>query len=373
MSKQSRLLVLVLLVSICFVTTAHIVLAQNNQKYMNVKIGVAPYAMFMIWNAAHELEIDKEFGLQFQLITFTNMRSTIQAMIRGDVDIAACALADLVVLKNAPRVRLYTVVGHFKGFIFVGRKDRVQPYAELAKKYGPERAKEYQLKNMKGKTIAINPTEIPLVLDAINQVGMTEKDIRFLIFDDAQKAAIALINGSADFYIGSLPQQRRLLSMPDFINAGGSELLGPMGLWYDQMVSDERFMVDNREKAIRTLAVMYRTIRLFDENPDLVANVGAKILSELTGGDFPPEEYKTMQTEFDNFISVIEAKEQVYNSNDSMFIERPVKIFMKGNTPEEDLTKTMKPEDYYGPATDLFAELLTRNDLMDIINSPFSL
>ena len=58
-------------------------------------------------------------------------------------------------------------------------------------------------------------------------MGIGIDEVQLLNFADDQKAATAFLSGTGDFYIGSLPQERRLLSMEDrFVNAGGSEVLG---------------------------------------------------------------------------------------------------------------------------------------------------
>ena len=145
-------------------------------------------------------------------------------------------------------------------------------------------------KEFKGKEFCIIPQRKPLIADTIQQVGLDIDDVTLLNFADDQKAAMAYMRGEGDFYMGSLPQERRLLQEPDkYVNAGGSEVLGPGGLWYDTMVTTDAFIKDNRETALRTLAVLYRSIKLWDEKKEQFAQIGADAISKSTGVDFAVE------------------------------------------------------------------------------------
>jgi ABC-type nitrate/sulfonate/bicarbonate transport system substrate-binding protein len=338
-----------------------------------VRVGVAPYTMFQIWQAAKEFGIDKELGLDLELVHISATLPGVQALVRGDLDISSNCIAEhIAAIQNAPQVKGFSSLGFFQGFIFVGRKGEVKPIDELAEELGAEKAKEMRLNEFKGKEFCIIPQRKPLILDAIAQVGLTQDDVKFLNFADDQKAAMAFIRGSGDFYIGSLPQERKLIKMEDqFVNAGGAEILGPGGLWYDTMVSTDKFINENREAALRVLAVMYRSIRLFDENPQKVSQIGAAAISKLTGGDFSVDEYITMQTVYDDFLSIEQVKSGMFNSESELYWKPSAEYYVKLTAEEGDLDKEVNVDDYY-PWEDLFFELLTRQDLMDKINAPFS-
>jgi len=343
---------------------------QKPQETYKVKVGIAPYPMYQVWVLAKEWGIDKEFGVELELKTFASTAPGAQAAVRGDVDISANCIAEhLAAIKGAPELKHFSSVGFFKGFFYVGRKGKIKPWEELKAEMGQEAAKEYRLNEFKGKTFCIIPQRKPLILDTIAQVGLTENDVKFMNFGDDQKAATAFLSGTGDFYIGSLPQQQKLVKMEDqFVDAGGSDILGPAGLWYDTMVSTDRFMKNNREAALRALAVMYATIREFDKDPQKFAEIASKKLSEIAGSEFTVEDYLEFQTKYDDFLSIEECKEGMYNKSSNLYWKYPVEYYIDLSIQDGLLDERVSPEEYYGEGEKLFFELLERDDLMELIN-----
>jgi len=234
---------------------------------------------------------------------------------------------------------------------------------------GAEKAKEYRLNEFKGKTFCIIPQRKPLIMDTIAQIGLTDKDVKFMNFGDDQKAATAFLSGTGDYYIGSLPQQQKLVKMEDkFVDAGGSDILGPAGLWYDTMISTDRFMKDNCEAALRTIATMYATIKEFDKDPGKFAEIASKKLSEIAGAKFTVEDYLEFQTRYDDFLSIEECKEGLYNKGSSLYWKHPVDYYVKLSIADGLLDKEISNDEYYGEGEKLFFELLQRDDLMKLIN-----
>ncbi len=373
MKKRWNIVGLVL-VSCLIVAFSMVAFAEEKEEELQiVRVGVSPYSMYMLFPVAHELNMDKEFGLDFQIKEFTATAPGVQALVRGDVDISAnCVAEHISAIQGATEVRNFSGVGFFKGFFFVGRRTQVKPFDELAKEMGLEAAKEFRLKEFKGKSFCVIPQRRPLILDAIAQVGLTEKDVNFLMFADDQKAATAFIGGSGDFYIGSLPQQTRLLQMSDeFVNAGGTEILGPAGMWYDTMVSTDGFMKDNREVALRTLAVQYRAALFFEENPKKFAEIAAKKLAKMTGGEFTLEDYIDFQTNYDLFLTIERSLHWFYNSLSPLYWKYPVEFYINLAIDEGTLKETVSAEEYYGESEKLFYELLGRRDLLEKIYAPF--
>jgi len=374
MKIKIAMLLTILLVLLVLIVSSEASYAQETQELTRVRVGVTPYSMWQIWSTAHELGIDKEFGLDFEIKEFTSDPNGVRALITGDVDITSNAMPQLITDHNAaPQVVSFVPVGYFKGFIFVGRKGKTRPIDELIDEMGVDKAKEFQLKEMRGKTFLVVPPFKPIVLDALNQVGLKEEDVSFQFFADDQKAAMAFIKGSGDFYIGSLPQERRLLEMSDqFVNAGGSEILGPAGLWYDIQCSTEKFIRENRETSLRVLAVKYRATYFFDLRPNEFAEIASKNLSRLTGGNFPTEEYITLQTVYDDFLSIEESLAGCYNSLSPLYLLHPTEYYLKIAVESGDIKEPYLPEEIYKDAEDLFYELLTRRDLLEKIYAPFT-
>ena len=339
------------------------------QEMYKVTVGVAPYSMFMLWHVAKEWGVDEEFGLDLNLKDFAQTSPASQALARGDVDLVTTCIAEhLSIIKGAPNIKAYSSLGFFKGFFFVGRAEDMVPWDDLVAEKGLKTAKAERLGEFAGKSFCIIPQRKPLIIDAIKQVGLTEDDVTFVNFADDQKAATAFMTGEGDFYIGSLPQQQKLVDMDEYINVGGVDILGPAGVWYDTMVSTDDFMVGNRESALRALALLYRMVELFDEDPDAFSETAAAELSVLTASEFTPEAYKTFQTVNDDFLSIEECEATMYNPDDPLYWKNPVEFYIDLSVESGDLGEAVSADEYYGESEALFNELLSRDDLMDLIH-----
>ena len=271
--------------------------------------------------------------------------------------------------KGLPQIKGFSSLGYFKGFIFVGRKGKIKPYDELENELGGKAAKKVRLEEFRGKTFNIIPQLKPLLTDTLTQAGMKIEDVKVQEFADDPKAALVFMWGNGDFYIGSLPEEQKLLKMPDsFVNAGGAKILGPAGLWYDIMVSTDSFMKGNPETALRTLAVIYKTVNLFDKNPEKFAQSAAARMSKLSGSDFPVGDYIGFQTVYDDFVSAQEAKAGMYNPQSELYWKRPASYTIKLLIDQGVLDPDVTAEAYYGDQEELFKRLLKRDDLMDQIN-----
>lgn len=339
-----------------------------------IRVGMCPYPMFVLWLPAHEFGIDKEFGLDFEITEFVMTLPATQAMIHGDVDIVpSCHNEQIAAMAKATQLQQLSTLGYFKGFIFVGRKGEWKPFDELVAEMGLKKAKETRLKEFKGKAFVGIPQRKPLVADTIAQVGFTLKDIRLLKFADDQKGATAFIKGAGDVSIGGLPQALRLLDMPDqFVNLGGHRILGPAGLWYDTVITTKKYLEENRETCLRAVAAMYRTIRLFDEFPEKVGVSASKALSRMTGGKFSIETWIEMQTVYDDFVSIEEGLAGYYNPASDLYWRHTVSYNLEMAKEEGDLDETVSIEDNFSLHEELFWELLTRKDLLQLIYAPFS-
>lgn len=338
-----------------------------------VRVGIAPYPMFIFWIPVHELGIDKEFGLDIEVTEYAMSLPAAQAMIHGDVDICpSCHNEHIAAMAGAPQLEQLGTLGYFKGFIFVGRKGEWKSIDELVAELGPEKAKETRLKEFKGKSFVGIPQRKPLIIDAIAQVGLTEDDITLMKFADDQKGATAFIKGKGDISIGGLPQAKRLLGMPDqYVNIGGDEILGPAGLWYDTNITTKKFITGNRETCLRAMAAFYRAIRLFDKDPTIMSEIASKALSRMTGGEFSEEDWIEMQTKYDDFVSIEEAKEGYFNPDSPLYWRIAVDYNIKLAKELGDLDSSVTADNNFLEHEKLFWELLDRKDLMDKIYAPF--
>ena len=269
---------------------------------IKVRVGSGPYPHYQSFFLAKEWGIDDMFGLDFEISAFNNSAVGYEACVRGDVDVTyGCIAEQVAVMQGAPDIRNFAYVGYFKGFFFVGRKGEMTEWSDLVAEMGLEEAIEYRRNEFKGKTICVIPQKIPLVVDMLEQVGLTENDVEFLQFADDQKGATAFMSGSGDIYIGGIPQQMTLTKMDEFINLGGYEILGPAGVWYDTMASTDEFMLNNREAALRTLACMLFVEGLFERDMQTFSEVCAAELTRLSGAEYTVEDFIDMQTIYDEY------------------------------------------------------------------------
>ena len=335
-----------------------------------VKIGIGPYPMYQVFNVAKEWGLDKLCGIDITIVPFTNSAPGYQANVRGDIDVSyGCVDEQVAVMKGCPDIRHFIPLGFYKGFFFVGRAEDIKPWEDLKAEMGLEAAREYRRNEFKGKTICIIPQKEPLVVDMLEQVGLGADDVNFMEFADDAKAATAFLAGNGDFYIGGIPQQTYLLNQGNgaFIDAGGYEILGPAGAWYDTFSSTDEFMINNREAALRTLACCYLAEKKFNEDPEKFAEVAAAGLSKISGAEFSVDEYLEMQTIYDIFQTLEECEKNVYNPDSDYYWRKPVEYCINNAIKVGTLDESYTADKYFGEAEKLYYELLEREDLMQII------
>lgn len=338
---------------------------------LKVRVGIGPYPMYQVFSVAKEWGLDKICGLDIEIQSFVNTVPNYQACVRGDIDVSfGCVDEQVAVMNGVPDIRHFAPLGFYKGFFFVGRADSIKSWDDLKAEMGIEAAREYRRNEFKGKIINIIPAKEPLVVDMLEQVGLTADDVTFMEFADDQKGATAFLAGTGDFYIGGIPQQTNLLKQggDKFVNAGGYEILGPAGAWYDTFSSTDSFMIDNREAALRTLALIYLAENKFNENPEAFAEVAAAALSKVSGAEFSVEEYLDMQLIYDEFQTVELCIERVYNPDSDYYWRKPVEYCLTNAIKKGTIDSSFTADKYFGEAEVLFNELLAREDLMKIIN-----
>lgn len=102
-----------------------------------------------------------------------------------------------------------------------------------------------------------------------------------------------------------------------------------------------------------------------------MAKIGADAISRATGGKFSINEYITMQTVYDDFLSIEDCLASVYNQYSSLYWGKPVSYYIEMAVEQGDLDEVVPGKDYYGQAEELFFSLLKRKDLLQLIYAPF--
>lgn len=345
--------------------------AKSRASLTNVRIGIGPYFEYQPWRIAHDLGLDKAEGLNLSFTNLTNTANGVIAAKRGDLDlVSTCHACSFPVFKSAPDFRNWMITNQFKGFIIVGRKGKVLPYAALAKKVGPTAAKKQILKSLKGKTFALNAVFFtPLLSSALAQVGLSIKDVKIVAFADDTKAGLAFIRGVGDYYMGSLPQETKMLfGFPDrFVNVGGAEVLGPGGLWYSLMGSTQGWLSKNHDTALKLMAVWYRTMRYLAEKPSTTLPLFAKYINAQTGSAFTPKQVQFDTTQLDDFMVLARARATAFNPSSPLYWYRSAKFYSdqdKAQLPQPFNIKTYDLEQVY------FTDFLKQTQLIAAVNAP---
>jgi ABC-type nitrate/sulfonate/bicarbonate transport system substrate-binding protein len=334
-----------------------------------VRVGVHPVLDYQVWAVAKELGLDKEQNVSLDMVGVASMASGIAALRQGSLDVvSASQVGAFSFYKAIPNMRSWIVLNRFKGFIVVGRKGQAEPYASLVTKMSPEKAKEQVLANMKGKTFSINPVSYTaLVRAAVGQAGMTLNDVKLVEFPDDAKAALAFEKGIGDYYMGSLPQEMKLLSQPDlYVNVGGTEVLGPAGLWYSAMLSMEPWMSENKETLLKLHAIWYRTTRYINEQPERVVPIWASNINQRAAASFSTKDVNEMAT-FLQYPTIEQAKSSVFNDKSELSWRKAMAFYIPQN-------KEKLPEDFtsgkYQMEQAFFEEFQKRTDLINWVNAP---
>lgn len=334
-----------------------------------VRIGLHPVLDYQPWAIAKELGLDKEQGLSFEIISVASQANGAAALRQGAIDIASGSqVGTFAYYKAIPNMRTWIVLNRFKGFILVGRKGAVETYASLVPKMGHEAARMQILKSMKDKAFAINPVSyLALVKACLGQVGMSISDVKLFEFPDDAKAALAFEKGVGDFYMGSLPQEIKLLSQPDlYVNVGGAEILGPAGLWYSAMMGMEPWMKENKETLLKLHAIWYRTSRYLNEKQAQILPLWVANINQRAAASFKSEDIVKMSG-FLEYPTIEQARTQVFNDKSDVSWRKAMSFYGPQNTdrlPADFSTGKYQREQEY------FEEFIARPELVSWVNAP---
>jgi ABC-type nitrate/sulfonate/bicarbonate transport system substrate-binding protein len=345
--------------------------AADGDETTTVQVGIAPYFEYQPWIVADKLGLDEEQGIDLQFTNFAGTDKAVIAAYRGDVDIAAnCLACSLPLMEQVPELEDWMITNQFKGFIVIGRTGKTETFAQLSESAGEEEAKEAILESMKGKSFAMRSASYKaLVIAALDQVGLTIDDIKIIDFQSDSQAALAYAGGTGDFYIGSLPEEAKLLSEPEkYVNVGGTEVLGDAGLWFSSMAAKGSWLEENTETTDKLLAIWYRTMRYMAEEPDSTLPLFADAINEAAASKLPLSEITTITTELERFATLDQAEAEFYNPSSPTYYKKSLDFYVEGN-------KDVLPADYDPEASvtapKFFEEgLLANAELVDWVNNP---
>jgi ABC-type nitrate/sulfonate/bicarbonate transport system substrate-binding protein len=323
---------------------------------------------------AKEFGWDTELGLDLQFSWLTQSGPSIQALANGSIDtVNTCVVCNYPFYESVPEMQNFLTVNQFKGFVVIGRVDSQSLMKSFLAELGdPEQAKIATIQQLEGKTFPVYLANYePLLSAVLEQADLTLNDINTINFPDDEKAALAMIGGEGDFYMGGLPSEINLLmNHPDqFQLIGGAEILGPAGLWYSNVASSEDWLANNEEAALRIMAMSYRYNRYIQERSEQVMPIVVEAMNAHSGVATNPEELQFIFDTFLEFRTYQQDKETTYNPNSDLYWEQSARYYVDRST------ELPAGADYLrqNPLQEWFNKFLQHEALLNWVDAPFEI
>ncbi|MHC1783692.1 MAG: ABC transporter substrate-binding protein [Anaerolineaceae bacterium] len=343
----------------------------EEQKVYTVHVARTPFFDYQFFEVAQKFGWDKELGIKFEDTWLTQSGPAMQALANGSIDIAgSCIVCNYPFYESIPELRNFMTVNQFKGFVVIGRQGASKSYDEFLAELGdPKEATKAAVQQLKGKTFPIYEANyLPLLTAVLEQGGLAIGDIKTINFPDDEKAALAMIGGEGDFYIGGLPSETNLLQNhpEDFKLIGGAEILGPAGLWYSNITTTEKWLEENEEAALILMAMAYRYNRYIQEDLDKVLPMVADAMNAHSGVASSVDDLKFTFDKFLQFRTYQEDAETCYNPESNLYWEASAKYYVAKSA------ELPKDADYLlqNPLNPWFEKFMAREDLKEWVDKP---
>lgn len=343
--------------------------AEPAQELIPVRVGMTPFFDYQFWSVAKEYGWDKDLGLDLTFDWLTQSGPSIEALANGSLDqVNTCIVCNFPFYESVPEMQNYLNVNQFKGFVVIGRQGQSKSYLEFLDELGdPEAAKKAAIEQMKGKTFPIYLANYePLLTAVLEQAGLSLSDVETVNFPDDEKAALAMIGGTGDFYMGGLPSEINLLMNhpDDFKLIGGSEILGPAGLWYSNIASTQQWLEENPETALKIMAMSYRYNRYVQEQIDQILPIVVKAMNDHSGVATNETDLKFIFDTFLDFRTYQQDQETAFNPESPLFWENSAKYYV------ERSKELPEGADYklVNPLNEWFDKFLAREDMKEWVD-----
>jgi len=295
---------------------------------------MTPFFDYQFWSVAKEWGWDKDLGLDLQFTWLTQSGPSIQALANGSLDqVNTCIVCNFPFYESVPDMQNYLNVNQFKGFVVIGRQGQSKSYEEFLTELGDaEKAKLAAIEQMRGKTFPVYLANYePLLTAVLEQAGMTLDDVTTINFADDEKAALAMIGGTGDFYMGGLPSEINLLMNhpEEFKLIGGSEILGPAGLWYSNIASTKQWLEANPETALRIMAMSYRYNRYVQEQSGQIMPIVVKAMNDHSGVATNESDLQFIFDTFLDFRTYQQDQETAFNPDSPLYWENSAQYYVE--------------------------------------------
>jgi len=336
-----------------------------------VRVGMTPFFDYQFWSVAKEFGWDKELGLDLQFTWLTQSGPSIQALANGSLDMVnTCIVCNFPFYESVPDMQDFLNVNQFKGFVVIGRQGQSKSYQEfLTELNDPAKAKQATIEQFKGKTFPEYLANYePLLTAVLDQAGLSLNDVKTINFPDDEKAALALIGGTGDFYMGGLPSEINLLqNHPDqFKLIGGAEILGPAGLWYSNIASTQQWLEKNPEVALKIMAMSYRYNRYVQQQRNTILPIVVKAMNDHSGVATNDKDLSFIFDTFLDFRTYQQDKDTAFNPDSPLYWENSAKYYVQKSKDLPAGADYKKPN----PLNEWFSEFLLRQDLLNWVDAP---
>ncbi|WP_226534278.1 ABC transporter substrate-binding protein [Microbacterium paraoxydans] len=338
-------------------------------------MSVQPLHQYVAWEFAEQSGMAEELGLDLEFTYLPQVDTAVQSLARGDLDmISTCGACNFPYLAQSPDLRDALIISQFKGFILVGQ-DGAPSYDALVEEGArPEDARQEVFDYLKGRTFVLRESAFgALVNGLLDEAGLTRDDVTILDVADDARAGQAFLQGQADFYMGSLAQESKLLrDYPDrAVNMGGAEILGPGGLWYDTMAVDQDWLDENPETMVKMAALWARVARYVTEKPDDVVPLITELINKNSGSTFSDEEIEQLLNDFLGFATLDRWENDTYNPNSDLYWKKSIDFYAAQNVTDGVLPESVDVDQHYVDE-EIYNQLTGDQDLLDWVNAPLT-
>jgi len=369
MTRKSLVLIVVVMAAVLLFGASSAAGALG--KPVVVRVGMTPFFDYQFFSVAKEYGWDKELGLDLQFQWLTQSGPSIQALASGSLDtVNTCVVCNFPFYESVPEMQDFLTVNQFKGFVVVGRQGKSKSYSELLTELGDAaKAKKAAIEQFKGKTFPEYLANYkPLLTAVLEQAGIDFTDIKTINFADDEKAALAMIGGTGDFYIGGLPSEINLIMnhADQFKLIGGAEILGPAGLWYSNIAATEKWLAANQDAALKIMAMSYRYNRYVREKIDTIMPIVVKAMNDHSGVATDINSLKFIFDKFLEFRTYKQDADTTYNPNSPLFWENSAKYYVAKST------ELPKGADYAlkNPLNAWYKKFIAKKDLLAWVDTP---
>lgn len=340
-----------------------------------VTVGMTPYLDYMLWPVAKKLGLDKEQGINLKFTWLAQVGPSIQALRRGSIDVVdTCTACNFPYYKTVPSLRDFHINAQFKGFILIGRKGEAPSYQELIDAgRTPEQARQEIFRYVKGKTFTVHKPVYEALIDGmLENAGLTASDIKIVDLPDDSKAANAFLGGTGDFYMGSLPQETNLLLRhgDKVVNMGGTEILGPAGLWYSTSATESDTVSDDPATLKKLIAIWYRAAAYLNQHQAQAIPIIREAINAHAGSAFSEDEIKINLKQFLSFPTLDKAAKTVYEPSSPLYWKRSLDYYETQNKKSGDLEGDVDTSQF-NVEEQLFRQVESDHKLRAWINKPF--